>query len=929
MKTITPVIKRTRVSTERYEVCPHCKSEIQEKSLYIDPENYLYHRACVEKGPIGHIAQMSDAKFDAIMKGTLQTVKKSASDATEHRFGTIEKNLSGVDYSIEWTAEINGLDVVADVSRPMEMPDHIWVQVRDAIKEEAKAEAQRMMAATDMARSAVGTEDGSSGNWLERAASKINKIAQSDFFPISIPFSNHRDIKLFTDIINQGIDSHLEAFTRTRVNPTAGAAGESRMVFEFYRSELPILVRRLREYAERHMTNWGEEDNIDSENAERWADDISEQDDYYELPPGSEYVPAELMDLPDTEWVAITVQNGKIKATIKYEDEKPKPAGEWNASDWRKGWHNGVKRLLNLSLDKDEAFNKWVADTFGISKDSPQYNPPVRTPVKVPSLDATDGEMDALLMEDDDDILASSKGMVVTAWSKCGMPDMMPSDFRSFIVDFLGYKAPSGSEGDHWKYTKPNRPSATIAYSNNSKIDINKSGILRMLYQIGWTRSMFIEWWKNRRQWLKLAKTTGQDAAEKQFKAHYKNSGGSLEDGEEGGNPVEPEMDIHKINVLMNKFPHLRNQFEPVRPQVEPGDFYGMVFDKIKSHPQLWSIYNSTGGQVDAFAAAKPTLVRLADGKWGLRGSQDAISKVITAFKSAAKTPNRKCKYCEQSFPMSEFACPNCGTEVGDDAVVYPALFNRLRSFENWVSGDEDDPDEMDDIRSQLYQSAAKRTDKGAPAQPNKQVGKPIDEALLSDGLGAFLDAFVNYHSGKEGDKLAKWIMAICQDPRFSEIAVKLEQLHRLITEVYTGVLEIAKHDNQTKRRVASSKSVEKKAMRPSTWNTGNTSKKWQDFDFDGYSLSWKDKKGNPRDTSFDELKEWIKENKKDRRDHYTLPTGEEIELFVDAKGIPEEPIESLVFLRYDYLGMIFSFETQKQGHRIKFFHNGQGKIIY
>jgi len=55
MKKITPAIKKTRTIEESYEVCPHCNKEIMEKSSFIDPENYRYHRPCFEKGPIGKI----------------------------------------------------------------------------------------------------------------------------------------------------------------------------------------------------------------------------------------------------------------------------------------------------------------------------------------------------------------------------------------------------------------------------------------------------------------------------------------------------------------------------------------------------------------------------------------------------------------------------------------------------------------------------------------------------------------------------------------------------------------------------------------------------------------------------------------------------------------------------------------------------------
>jgi hypothetical protein len=59
MKNITPVIKKTRTIEQSYEVCPHCEQEIMEKESFVDPENYVYHSPCMEKGPIDKIKPMS------------------------------------------------------------------------------------------------------------------------------------------------------------------------------------------------------------------------------------------------------------------------------------------------------------------------------------------------------------------------------------------------------------------------------------------------------------------------------------------------------------------------------------------------------------------------------------------------------------------------------------------------------------------------------------------------------------------------------------------------------------------------------------------------------------------------------------------------------------------------------------------------------
>jgi len=63
IKKITQIIKKTRIIEEEYEVCPHCKQEIMEKESFIDPENYVYHRPCFEKGPIDKIKPMSSEEL--------------------------------------------------------------------------------------------------------------------------------------------------------------------------------------------------------------------------------------------------------------------------------------------------------------------------------------------------------------------------------------------------------------------------------------------------------------------------------------------------------------------------------------------------------------------------------------------------------------------------------------------------------------------------------------------------------------------------------------------------------------------------------------------------------------------------------------------------------------------------------------------------
>jgi hypothetical protein len=76
----------------------------------------------------------------------------------------------------------------------------------------------------------------------------------SELFRITCPLGS-QDAKLFTAVVNQGIDAHLEAFTKSKFEVEG-----NRLVLLFDPAELKTLTRRLRE--------------VGSESAESWADDI-------------------------------------------------------------------------------------------------------------------------------------------------------------------------------------------------------------------------------------------------------------------------------------------------------------------------------------------------------------------------------------------------------------------------------------------------------------------------------------------------------------------------------------------------------------------------------------------------------------------------------------------------------------------------------
>lgn len=77
-----------------------------------------------------------------------------------------------------------------------------------------------------------------------------------EFFEITC-YLGGSDDKVLTKVVNQGIDAHLEAFTKSKFTVESRPPfGHQRRVLNFHRSELPILLRRLREAGCEESENW-------------------------------------------------------------------------------------------------------------------------------------------------------------------------------------------------------------------------------------------------------------------------------------------------------------------------------------------------------------------------------------------------------------------------------------------------------------------------------------------------------------------------------------------------------------------------------------------------------------------------------------------------------------------------------------------------
>ena len=85
----------------------------------------------------------------------------------------------------------------------------------------------------------------------------------SDFIEITTPIGSS-DFELFREVVNRGIDSHLEAFTKSKFEKVG-----NKYRFNFHKSEKHILLRRLQEMA----------DAAENEEIDQWISDIENYDE--------------------------------------------------------------------------------------------------------------------------------------------------------------------------------------------------------------------------------------------------------------------------------------------------------------------------------------------------------------------------------------------------------------------------------------------------------------------------------------------------------------------------------------------------------------------------------------------------------------------------------------------------------------------------
>ena len=141
-------------------------------------------------------------------------------------------------------------------------------------------------------------------NWREKKAehdSKVTRTSDLDsFLPITTPLGSADD-KLFISVVNKGIDSHLEGFTKSNFSVRDG-----RRIYNFAISEIPILLRRLEE--------------IGTDEALQWKSDIENHKEEVNETPESNTDDMVEFVIPD--WALSTLINGDNSGNSDEDDQK-------------------------------------------------------------------------------------------------------------------------------------------------------------------------------------------------------------------------------------------------------------------------------------------------------------------------------------------------------------------------------------------------------------------------------------------------------------------------------------------------------------------------------------------------------------------------------------------------------------------------------
>jgi len=84
----------------------------------------------------------------------------------------------------------------------------------------------------------------------------IKEADNNEFLEITTPIGSADD-QLFIEVVNQGIDSHLEGFTQSKFE-VADQGNGKRRILNFHTSEIPVLIRRLEDMGSEEATSWSD-----------------------------------------------------------------------------------------------------------------------------------------------------------------------------------------------------------------------------------------------------------------------------------------------------------------------------------------------------------------------------------------------------------------------------------------------------------------------------------------------------------------------------------------------------------------------------------------------------------------------------------------------------------------------------------------------
>lgn len=194
------------------------------------------------------------------------------------------------------------------------------------------------------------TENASSGGVINLVNNVTEGEGSDEFFEITTPVGSE-DFNLFKSVVNKGIDSHLQGFTKSKFE-VKKEDGHSRLYMNFHKSELPILIRRLEE--------------VGTPEADSWAEDIKNHDT----------VVSEGTDLERYEDV-VFIQGSEAEEPLRIlNDQGPEAALEYLKQWHSHGEHMGSNEVSHGADDKvfkkDGYIMSWnnKLDYIGLQYDS-------------------------------------------------------------------------------------------------------------------------------------------------------------------------------------------------------------------------------------------------------------------------------------------------------------------------------------------------------------------------------------------------------------------------------------------------------------------------------------------------------------------------------------------------------------------------------